>query len=83
MLRVRTRGTVVTLPSQTKSSVDLGESYLAEVELLDVTRAAPHRPAGNTEEITGFGKSRNVKEIFLTRPSGPGVGTARHYTKIA
>ena len=52
------------------------------MEVLDVTRVVPHRRAGNTEGIAGFGKSRKVKEIFLTRPSGPGVGTARYYTKI-
>ena len=83
MLRVGTRGLPVTLPLLAKSSVDKRGSYLSIVGLLDVIRAAPHRPAGNTEGIAGFGKSRNVKEKFITRPSGPGVGTARHYTKAA
>ena len=73
---MHTRGTPVTLSSSAKSSVDEGESCLSIVGLLDVTRAAPHRSAGNTEGIAGFGKSLNVKEKFLTRPSGPGVGTA-------
>ena len=83
VLRVRTRGTIVTLPSPTKSPVDLGESYPAAVGLLDVMRAAPQRPAGNTKGMAGCGKSRFEEEIFLTCPSGPGVGTARHYTKGA
>ena len=83
MLRVRTRGTIFTLPSLTKLSVDLGESYLTEVGLLDVMRATPQRPAGNTKEMAGSGKSRYEEEIFLTCPSGPGVGTVRHYTKDA
>ena len=83
VLRVHTRGTIVTLPSLTKSSVDLGESYLAALGLLDVMRAAPQRSAGNTKGMAGSGKSRFEEEIFLTCPSGPGVGTARHYTKGA
>ena len=40
VLRVRTRGTSVTLPLLTKSSVDRGESYPTEVGLLDVMRTA-------------------------------------------
>ena len=83
MLRVCTRGTIVTLPSLTKSSVDLGESYPAAVGLLDVMRATPQRPAGNTKGMAGSGKSHLEEEIFLTCPSGPGVGTARHDTKGA
>ena len=83
MLRVRIRGTIVTLPALIKSSVNLGESYPAAVGLLDVMRAAPQRPAGNTKGMAGSRKSRYEEEIFLTCPSGPGVGTVRHYTKGA
>ena len=82
VLRVRTRGTPVTLSSLAKSSVDKGGSYPSIVGLLDVTRAAPHRPTGNTKGMAGFGKSRFVEEKFLTCPSGPDVGTARHYTNV-
>ena len=83
VLRVRIRGTIVTLPSLTKSSVNLGESYPAAVGLLDVMRGAPQLPAGKTKGMAGSGKSRFEDETFLPCPSGPGVGTAQHYTKGA
>ena len=81
VLRVRTRETIVTLPSLTKSPEDVGESYPAAVGLLDVMRAALQRPAGNSKGMVGSGKSRFQEEIFLTCSSAPSVGTARHYTK--
>ena len=75
-------GPLGTLPSQVKSSMDLGESYPTMVGLLDVMSTASYGTKRATERAGGLQTSCNFGKIILTSPSGPHVGTARQHSQV-